>query len=71
MKYYMLDGEVNGRPIRGKKFSSRAAAEKAMEAIIYREELQVQDDRFPAKHTEEFVCDRCSRFFVSRVICSK
>ena len=51
MKYYVLDGEVNGRPIRGKKFSSRAAAEKAMEAIIYREDLQVQDDRFPSKHT--------------------
>ena len=71
MKYYVLDGEINGRPIRGKKFSSRAAAEKAMEVIIYKEGLQVQDNRFPSKHTEEFVCDRCSRFFVSRVICSK
>ena len=71
MKYYVLDGEVNGRPIKGKKFSSRAAAEKAMEAIIYREDLQVQDDRFPSKHTEEFVCDRCSRFFVSRIICGE
>ena len=71
MKYYVLAGDVNGRPIKEKMFSSRAAAEKAMEAIIYREDLQVQDNRFPSKHTEEFVCDKCSRFFVSRVICGE
>jgi len=67
MKYYVLDGEINGRPIKEKMFSSRALAEKAMEKILFQEDLQVQDDRFPSKHTEEFVCDRCSRFFVRRV----
>ena len=68
MKYYVLDGEVNRQPIKEKMFATRAAAEKAMENILYRENLQVQDDRFPSKHTEEFVCDRCSRFFVRRVV---
>lgn len=68
MKYYVLDGEINGRPIKGKSFATRLAAEKAMESLLYRNDLQVEKDRFPSKHTEEFVCDRCSRFFVRRVI---
>lgn len=68
MKYYVLAGEVNRQPIKEKMFASRAAAEKAMEVILYKEDLQVQDDRFPSKHTEEFVCDRSSRFFISRVV---
>jgi len=71
MKYYVLDGEVNRRPIKVKTFSSRAAAEKAMEAILEWNNLQVQDDRFTSKHTEEFVCDRCSRFFIRRVVCGE
>ena len=67
MKYYVLDGQLRGQAIKERIFGSRAAAEKAMEKILYTEDLQVQDDRFPSKHTEEFVCDQYTRFFVRRV----
>ena len=67
MKYYVLDGQVNGQPIRAKVFATRVEAEKAMEDILYSKDLQVRDDRFPSKHTEEFVCDQYTRFFVRRV----
>ena len=68
MKFYALDGSINGRSIKEKLYPSRRAAEKAMESILYKEDLQVEIDRFPSKHTEEFVCDRCSRFSIYRVI---
>jgi len=67
MKYYVLDGQINGQPIKGRKFVSRQDAEKALEVILYRRDLQVRDDRFPSEHTEEFVCDQYTRFFVRRV----
>jgi hypothetical protein len=67
MKYYVLDGYVRGQAIKEKMFATRPAAEKAMEKILYTEDLQVQEDRFPSKHTEEFVCDQYTRFFVRRV----
>jgi hypothetical protein len=68
MKYYVLDGLINGRAIREKTFMSRAAAERALGDLLCKEDLQVQDDRFPQKHTEEFVCDQYTRFFVRRVL---
>lgn len=68
MKYYVLDGEINSRPIKGKAFPTRSAAEKALSKILAFEDLQVTEDRFPSKHTEEFVCDQYTRFFVRRVV---
>jgi len=68
MKFYELDGEINGHPIKGHLYNSRRAAEKALEVILYRDDLQVNDDRFPEKHTEEFVCNQYTRFFIRRVI---
>jgi len=68
MKFYVLEGQINGRPIREKRFPTRPSAEKAMEGILYRENLQVEEDYFPSKHTEEFVCDQYTRFFIKRVV---
>lgn len=68
MKYYVLDGEIRNRPIREKLFSTRPAAEQAMEQILYKKGLQVEIDRFPSKHTEEFVCDQYTRFSIHRVV---
>lgn len=66
MKYYVLAGLINGQSIRERTFISRADAEKALERLLLRRDLQVEDDRFPSKHTEEFVCDQYTRFFISR-----
>ena len=68
MKFYSLDGIINGHPIKGHLYRSRRDAEKALEGILYRDDLQVTEDRFPEKHTEEFVCNQYTRFFVRRVI---
>ena len=68
MKFYELDGQINGHQLKGHLYSSRRAAEKALESILYCNDLQVNDDRFPEKHTEEFVCNQYTRFFVRRVI---
>ena len=68
MKFYELDGVINGRQIKGHLHKSRRDAEKALEVILYRDNLQVNDDRFPEKHTEEFVCNQYTRFFIRRVI---
>jgi len=67
MKYYVLDGLINGQPIRERKFMTRQDAEKVLANILFRYDLQVEDDRFPSTHTEEFVCDQYTRFFVRRV----
>lgn len=67
MKYYVLDGQINGQPIRERTFFTRYDAEKALEKILLGRDLQVEDDRFPSEHTEEFVCDQYTRFFVRRV----
>lgn len=66
MKHYVLDGEINGQPIRERTFMTRQDAENVLSAILFRHDLQVEDDRFPSKHTEEFVCDQYTRFFISR-----
>jgi len=68
MKFYVLDGCINGRAIKGKKFFSRSSAEIGLGKILTKHDLQVEDDRFPAKHTEEFVCDDYTRFSISRVV---
>ena len=68
MKYYVLEGIINGRPIKERKFATRARAERAMTTILFDSNLQVTDNRFPSKHTEEFVCDHYTRFFVRRVL---
>ena len=68
MKYYVLEGLIRGNSIREKLSSSRPEAEKELEKILYKKGLQVEDRRFPSKHTEEFVCDQYTRFFISRVV---
>jgi len=67
MKYYVLDGLINGQPIRERTFVTRQDAERKLSAILWGHDLQVEDDRFPSKHTEEFVCDQYTRFFIYRV----
>jgi len=68
MKFYVLDGVINSRPIKEHLYKSRRDAEKALEGILYRDDLQVYDDRFPEKHTEEFVCNQYTRFFIRRIV---
>lgn len=68
MKHYVLEGEINGRAIRSRAYLSRKAAEKKLNSILLWSNLQVEDDRFPQKHTEEFVCDDNTRFFIRRVM---
>ena len=68
MKFYILEGQLRGHSIKERKFQTRLAAEKYLERILYAEDLQVYADRFPSKHTEEFVCDQYTRFFVRRVL---
>lgn len=68
MKFYVLDGRINGQPIGEKRFISRADAEKRLERILVNRDLQIENDLFPSKHTEEFVCNQYTRFFISRKI---
>jgi hypothetical protein len=68
MKYYVLAGQIHGQSIKEKLFNTRNAAEKELEKILYKKGLQVEEDRFPSKHTEEFVCDQYTRFSVKRVV---
>ena len=67
MKLYVLDGTVNSRPIKSRSFLTRKEAEKRLGDILDWNNLQVEDDRRPEKHTEEFVCSQNTRFFIRRV----
>lgn len=66
MKYYVLAGLINGQSIRERSFLTRSDAERKLNGILIAHDLQVEDDRFPSKHTEEFVCDQYTRFFIRR-----
>lgn len=66
-KKYVLDGEINGQPIRARSFLTRLDAEYVLGNMLTLKDLQVQDDRFPEPHTEEFVCNQYTRFFIRRV----
>lgn len=68
MKHYVLDGVINGQPMSPRSYLTRQDAEKRLNDILFRRDLQVEDDRFPQKHTEEFVCDQYTRFFIRRVL---
>ena len=65
---YVLDGTINGYPITPRSFLSRREAEKRLYDILTRSNLQVEDDRRPEPHTEEFVCSYHTRFFVRRIV---
>ena len=64
---YVLDGVINGQPITSHSFLSRRDAERYLGIILTRKDLQVEDDRCPQPHVEEFVCDHYTRFFIRRV----
>ena len=66
-KKYVLDGIVNGQPIRARSYYTRWEAEQALGNMLTMKDLQVEDDRFPMPHTEEFVCNQYTRFFIRRV----
>lgn len=68
MKHYVLYGTVNGRSVSPRSYLTRQDAEKRLSDILYRNDLQVEDDRFPQAHTEEFVCNPYTRFFIARVL---
>lgn len=68
MKHYVLDGVVNGQPMSPRSYLTRKEAEKRLCDILIQRNLQVEDDRFPQKHTEEFVCSQHTRFFIRRVL---
>lgn len=65
---YVLDGTINGHPITPRSFGSRREAEKRLAAILMRNDLQVEDDRKPQPHVEEFVCSYHTRFFIYRIV---
>lgn len=67
-KKYVLDGTLNGRPVRARVFPTRKDAEQALGDFLFMNNVQVEDDRFPQKHTEEFVCNQYTRFFIRRVM---
>lgn len=67
-KKYVLDGTLNGRPVRARAFPTRKDAEQALGDFLFMNNVQVEDDRFPQKHTEEFVCNQYTRFFIRRVM---
>lgn len=68
MKHYVLYGIINGQPLSPRSFLTRQDAEKRLGDILYHKDLQVEDDRFPKSHTEEFVCGQYTRFFIARVL---
>lgn len=65
-KTYVLDGTINGRRLKPRSFPSRKDAEEALSEILLDKGLQVEEDRFPKPHTEEFVCSYYTRFFITR-----
>lgn len=65
MYRYYLYGEVNRRKIKTRRFKTRAGAEKALSKILSNKGLQVYADR-RVGHTEEFVCNYYTRFYVER-----
>ena len=68
MKYYILSGVINGHLIKDRYCYSRESAEKKLERILEKKNLQVEVDRHPSKHTEEFVCNQYTRFSISRCV---
>lgn len=65
MKYF-LSGEINSHQIKARHFRSRKEAEKILNEILFNNNLQVEWNR-RVDHTEEFVCDNYTRFFVGRL----
>ena len=68
MKFYVLRGVIKGRQIKEKVASSRRSGEIKLEKILAKNGLQVEENYFSSKHTEEFVCDARTRFSISRVV---
>ena len=68
MKYYILEGTVNGYPMKDRTFLSRHEAEEQLDRVLENKGLQVEVSRHPSKHTEEFVCDQYTRFSISRCV---
>ena len=66
-KKYVLDGEINGQPIRARSYRTRLDAERVLGNMLTWKNIQVEEDRFPEPHTEEFVCNQYTRFFIRRV----
>lgn len=67
VKFYVLEGSINGLPIRSRSFVTRDRAERFLNAILQKKNLQVEEDRFPQPQTEEFVCNYYTRFFIREV----
>lgn len=65
---YVLDGTINCHPIVPRSFETRRDAERCLDGILTGRDLQVEDDRHPEQHTEEFVCNHYTRFFIRKVV---
>ena len=67
MKYYQLFMSSSFDNI-NKNFSSREAANKYMEKILYDRRYQVDRIVQKDKHEYEYICENGVRFYINRVI---
>ena len=69
MKKYVVTpiirGELKKKLV--KTFGTRPLANKYMGELVYKYDLQVEDEIKRDNHLVEFVCDDYTRFFVGRV----
>lgn len=68
MKIYHLEAIINNQEVLKKSFISRKTADKYMEKILNRYNLEVDDIIYrDHKHNQEFVCNEYSRISIKRV----
>lgn len=69
MKVYKLDAIINNEELVHKMFISREKADKYMEKILNKYNLEVDEIIYrDNKHSQEFVCNTYNRISINRVI---
>lgn len=69
MKVYKLDAIINNEDAVHKMFISREKADKYMEKILNKYNLEVDEIIYrDNKHSREFVCNTYNRISINRVI---
>ncbi len=68
MKIYHLEAIINNQEVANKNFISRKIADKYLEKLLNRYNLEVGDVIYrDHQHNQEFVCNDYSRILIKRV----
>ena len=69
MNLYKLEPIVNSKNLKPEFFLSREKAEKELEKLLNKYNLEVEEVVLKDNnHSQEFVCDFYNKFFIKRIV---